>query len=369
MDAARHLTDAVLDADAQLRAGREVMRLEAVALWKLSHRLDDAFQRSVDLLLHCHGNVIVTGMGKAGHVGQKISATLASTGTRSHFLHPGEAFHGDLGRVGSKDVVIVLSQSGETGEIVQLIDSLSGMNVAMIAITANRDSTLGQVAREVIELGQLEEACSLGLAPSTSTTAMLAIGDAIALVVSKLRGFDAEDFARFHPGGSLGRQLRRVEQAMRPLNQCRVASDSLSVREVVVACSKPGRRTGAVMLVDKSGQLTGLFTDSDLARLMETRRDSAFEQPVAEVMTNDPTTIAIGSRVQQAVEIMAGRKISELPIVENGKPVGLIDITDVVAIPEAAEEATDDEQPAIVRIFPAHDEGDRNGSAVDSRAS
>ncbi len=357
MQAALRQHNYTLDPEAQLAAGREVMRLEAVALWKLSHKLDAAFQRAVNLLLLTKGNALVTGMGKAGHIGQKISATLASTGTRSHFLHPGEAFHGDLGRVGPNDSIMILSQSGETGEIVQLLESLERMKVPIIAITARRESTLGQAATEVIELGTLEEACSLGLAPSTSTTAMLAIGDALALVVSKLRGFRAEDFARFHPGGSLGRKLRRVEEQMRPLAQCRVASDKLTVREVVVACSKPGRRTGAVMLVDAGGLLSGLFTDSDLARIVESRRDASFDQPVFDVMTRKPLTIEQGTRTQEAIDLMAQRKLSELPVVDGeGRPVGLIDITDVVALPP-----DDDEAPSTapttttIRIFPSED--------------
>jgi arabinose-5-phosphate isomerase len=356
MEAALRKPTSQLDAAAQLAAGREVLRLEAVALWKLSHRLDESFQRVLRLLLLTKGNVIVTGMGKAGHVGQKISATLASTGTRSYFLHPGEAFHGDLGRVGPNDTVVILSQSGETGEILQLLDALATMQVPLIAITARSESTLGRAATEVIELGMLEEACSLGLAPSTSTTAMLAVGDALALVVSKLRGFRAEDFARFHPGGSLGRKLRLVEDQMRPLSQCRVASENLSVRQVIVACSKPGRRTGAVMLIDDTGALTGLFTDSDLARMLESHRDADLEQPVSQFMTRKPLVVEVGSRTQQAIELMASRKLSELPVVDgDGKPVGLIDVTDVVGLVPGDEEMPPTLAKPTVRLFPSED--------------
>lgn len=357
MEAALRRTTQRLDSDAQLRAGREVLRLEAVALWKLSNKLDASFQKAVDRLLLTRGNVIVTGMGKAGHVGQKISATLASTGTRSHFLHPGEAFHGDLGRVGPLDTVLMLTQSGETSEVVQLLPSLAQMEVPVIAITSRRDSTVGRAATEVIELGALEEACSLGLAPSTSTTAMIALGDALALVISKLRGFRAEDFARFHPGGSLGKKLSRVEEQMRPLHQCRVASEKLTVREVIVACSKPGRRTGAVMLLDADNKLAGVFTDSDLARLVESRRDAALDQPVREVMTARPTTVPLGLRTQQAIDLMADRKLSELPVVDEvGHPVGLIDITDVVAAPTPHDDLILAPPPRqTIRIFPSED--------------
>jgi arabinose-5-phosphate isomerase len=272
-------------------------------------------------------------MGKAGQIGQKISATLASTGTRSHWLHPAEAVHGDLGRIHPQDVVFVLSQSGETEEVVRLLPWLRELAIPIIALTAEAESTLGRAASVVIALGPMEEACRLGLAPSTSTTVMLAVGDALALVVSRMRGFTQEDFARFHPAGSLGRKLSRVEHHMRPLEQCRVAPDSLSVREVFVSLRVPGRRTGAIMLVDGEGRLSGIFTDSDLARLFERRRDHDLDGPLREVMTPHPVTVLVGAMLTDAVTIMAQRKISELPVVDNdGRPAGLIDITDVVGL-------------------------------------
>jgi arabinose-5-phosphate isomerase len=294
----------------------------------------------VKLLFTCKGCAIVTGMGKAGLIGQKIAATLSSTGTRAHFLHPAEAFHGDLGRVSADDVVVMLTQSGETAEVVQLLPSLRDFGVPLVAITASHSSTVGRAATVVIELGELEEVCSLGLAPSTSTTAMLAVGDALALVVSKMRNFQADDFARFHPGGALGRRLSRVDDLMRPLADCRRASDALTVREVIVACSKPGRRTGAIMLVDEVGRLTGLFTDSDLARLFEQRDETALDQPIREVMVSKPTTVPSGTRVGDAVALLARRKFSELPVVDSaGRPIGLVDVTDVVGFEADAETA------------------------------
>ena len=198
-------------------------------------------------------------------------ATLASTGTRSHFLHPAEAMHGDLGRLHPEDVALVLSQSGETEEIVRLLPSLVEFGVPIIAVTCRAECTLARAAAATIDLGPLEEACGLGLAPSTSTTAMLAVGDALALLVSRMRDFRREDFARFHPAGSLGRKLSKVEHCM-PVGPIRVASEGLTVRQVATL-SVPGRRTGAIMLVDGSGRLSGVFTDSDLARLFENRRD------------------------------------------------------------------------------------------------
>ena len=341
---------APLNSAAQLRVAREVLRIEAVGLWKVSTWLDEAFSQAIDLIYHCTGSVIVTGMGKAGLVGQKIVATLASTGTRSHFLHPAEAFHGDLGRLAKGDVVLMLTQSGETSEVVQLLPSLQAMEVPLVAMTASRGSTVGRAATLVVELGDLEEACSLGLAPSTSTTAMIALGDAMALVLSQMRGFCAEDFARFHPGGSLGFKLSKIEEHMRPLEECRVASDTKSVREVIVACSQPGRRTGAVMLVGEAGKLSGVFTDSDLARLIEGRQETALDGPVSAAMTGDCARVVLGTAAEEAVNLLAERKISELPVVDaTGCPVGMVDVTDVVG--KSSRPAAVEEAPPSIRVF------------------
>ena len=329
---------AILSTEEQLRAAREIIRREAAGVWKVSYRLNTSFCEAVKLLFTCQGSAIITGIGKAGLIGQKIAATLSSTGTRAHFLHPAEAFHGDLGRIHPDDVVVMLTQSGETAEVVQLLPSLREFGVPLIAITAASTSTVGRAANVVIELGDLEEVCSLGLAPSTSTTAMLAVGDALALVLSKMRNFQADDFARFHPGGALGRKLSRVDDIMRPLAECRCASDSLTVREVIVACSKPGRRSGAIMLIDKARRLTGLFTDSDLARLFERRDEAAIDRPIRTVMAARPTTVVSGTRVRDAVVLLAERKFSELPVVDKaGRPIGLVDVTDVLGLKAKAE--------------------------------
>ena len=237
----------------QLRYAREVLRTEGQALVALADRLGQPFCDAVELIYACRGSVIVSGMGKAGLVGAKIAASLASLGTPSHYLHPGEAMHGDLGRIARHDVVLLLSFSGETEEVVRVLPWLGERAVPLIAVTGNRESTLAEAATVVLDLGGIREACPLGLAPSTSTTAMLALGDALALVTSQMRNFDREDFARFHPGGSLGRKLSKVEHHLRGLGQCRVAADSKTVREVFVDASLPGRRTGAIMLVDAAG--------------------------------------------------------------------------------------------------------------------
>lgn len=207
----------------------------------------------------------------------------------------------------------------------------------MIAITGQPNSRLGQAADITLDLGPLQEACVLGLAPSTSTTAMLALGDALALVASRSRGFGRGDFARFHPGGSLGRKLAKVHELMRPLADCRVAPETATVREILVQVQRPGRRTGAIMLLDAHGRLAGIFTDSDLARLLERKQDAAIDGPIHAVMTRSPRTIPVGATVAEAITLLADRKLSELPVIDPaGAPVGLIDVTDLMSwLPQA----------------------------------
>jgi arabinose-5-phosphate isomerase len=326
----------ILDAENDfetLRFGREVITVEARAVAAIAEQLDHSFCAAVELIRATHGSVIVTGIGKAGTIGQKLTATFASTGARAHFLHPAEAFHGDLGRVHADDVVLALSQSGETSEVLQLLPALKQFGVKLIAMTASAKNSLGRAADVVLPLGKLEEACSLGLAPSTSTTVMLALGDALALTVSRQRGFQPEDFARFHPGGALGLKLSAVDDHMRPLAECRTARANQTVREVLVTSTRPGRRSGAIMLLDPAGRLVGLFTDSDLARLFEQRNNAALDAPINDVMASSPTTVQTGDRMSVALDILAERKFSELPIVDTqGRPVGMIDVTDVVGM-------------------------------------
>ena len=337
----------------QLRLARQIIEHEGSTLLDVARRLDGRFCRALELVHDCRGSVIVCGMGKAGLVGQKIMATLASTGTRSHFLHPAEAVHGDLGRVQPDDVMLILSQSGQTEEIVRILPFLGDMGVPILAVTARTDSALAKAAAVVLELGPVEEACSLGLAPSASTTAMLALGDALALVASRMQNFGREDFARSHPAGSLGRKLSKVDHYLRPLERCRVAHEQKTVRQVFVDLSVPGRRTGAIMLVDAEGRLSGIFTDSDLARLFEHRREEALDRPVGEVMTAGPAAVRAGTRMIDAVATMAQRKISELPVVDaDGRPVGLIDVTDVIGIfPELGEHAEQRPSKPEYRVF------------------
>jgi arabinose-5-phosphate isomerase len=315
----------------QLREARDIIRQEAAALHAVAGRLDERFCDAVDLLLSCQGRVVVTGIGKAGLIGKKIAATLSSTGTRSQFLHPAEAVHGDLGCLARGDVVLALSNSGETEEVCRLTPTFLDLRVPVIALTSTDTNTLATQADVVIPIGSLREVDANGLAPTTTTTVMLAVGDALALVVSGLRQFTPAQFAVFHPGGSLGQRLKTVADIMRPREQVRIASEQASVRDVFTALACPGRRSGAVMLVDSEGMLSGLFTDSDLARLLESRRDEGLDRPICEVMTRQPLRVLPEARMSEVVELLADRKISELPVVDaQGRPVGLVDITDVI---------------------------------------
>ncbi|MEI8017577.1 MAG: KpsF/GutQ family sugar-phosphate isomerase [Schlesneria sp.] len=317
----------------QLREARAILALEGSALTDLSQRLDLRFCAAVDLLATCRGCVIVTGVGKAGLIGQKTAATLSSTGTRAYFLHPTEALHGDLGCVGSEDVWLIFSNSGETEELTRLLPIIRSQQQPLIAVTASDASTLGAQADATICLGRLIEAGAHGLAPSTSTTAMLAIGDALALVASQRKQFTPRQFAAFHPGGSLGRRLASVKDVMRPVEQVRIALETATIREVFVSLSRPGRRTGAVMLIDEHGKLSGLFTDSDLARLLEQRRDDQFDRPISEVMTVRPLTVGPDAILEEALQLLSAKHVSELPVVDaDDVPLGMIDITDVIGL-------------------------------------
>ncbi len=316
-----------------LRSGRAVIQHEGQALLDLARRLDTAFCAAVEQIVDCRGCVIITGVGKAGLIGQKLVATFCSTGTRSFFLHPTEAFHGDLGCLGDGDILLALSNSGESEEVNRLLPMIKSAGVPVIALTANVHSTLGSQADVAVCIGQLAEAGLHGLPPTTTTAAMLAVGDALAIVVAECRGFTPQQFGRFHPGGSLGRRLASVQEVMRRGDELRIASEDTSVREVLTSLCRPGRRTGAVMIVDSDGCLCGLFTDSDLARLLEQRRDSQLDRPIAEVMTARPITLSDTAILAEAVQILSQRHLSELPVIDgDGHPIGLLDITDVIGL-------------------------------------
>jgi arabinose-5-phosphate isomerase len=330
------VTDALLTSEIEVEGlafAREVLRIEAEAIELVRNRLSNTITHAAELIYRSSGSVIVTGMGKAGLVGQKLAATLASTGTRAFPLHPAEAVHGDLGRIRADDIVIALSQSGETEEVLRLIPALRRLGAVVIAITERTVSSLGRSADLCLALGPIEEACPLGLAPSASTTVFMAVGDALALLVSQRRDFTAADFARYHPGGTLGRKLMRVDEVMRTGNHVRQAHLEETVRSVFIRLAGPRRRSGAVLITGDDSVLLGIFTDSDLARLLEKRREADFDCPLSAVMTVSPYTIHVGATVSDAVELIKAHKISELPVIDcNHRLVGLIDVTDLIGL-------------------------------------
>ena len=321
-----------------LEYGREVIRAEAETLLGLADRLGPAFAQAVEMVLECRGRVVTTGMGKAGIVGEKVSATLASTGTPSLPLHPAEAFHGDLGRIVEDDVVLAISNSGETEEIVRLVPEVKKIGARIIAVTANRDSPLARYADVVLELGRIDEACPLGLAPSCSTTAMLALGDALALAVLKRRNFSKEDFARYHPAGDLGRQLLTVEEVMRTGERFPVVREGTTVGEALRAIARSTERSGSVAgsvaVVDGEGRLVGIFTDGDLRRHLQGQGPGLLKRPIEEVMTPGPRLFIRGGRLAaEALRIMAEHQIDDLPVVdEDFHPLGNIDIQDLLQV-------------------------------------
>ncbi|VTR92577.1 family protein : KpsF/GutQ family protein OS=Isosphaera pallida (strain ATCC 43644 / DSM 9630 / IS1B) GN=Isop_0131 PE=4 SV=1: SIS: CBS: CBS [Gemmata massiliana] len=317
----------------KLDYARRVLRTEATALEVVAGRLDDGFGRVADELFACRGRVAVIGVGKSADVGQKIVGTFNSTGTRAYTLDATRAVHGDLGSVHPDDVALLLSHSGESEELIRLLGPLKKLASSLVAITSSAGSTLGRAAVAAVVYGPIKEACPLALAPSSSTTVMLALGDALAFTLLEQRQFTADEFAKFHPAGSLGRKLAVVSECMRYGAELRIAAQTDTVREVFAKVRHTGRRTGAIMLVDAGGRLAGLFTDSDLARLFENREDRLLDAPIANVMTHAPVVIGPHARVSVALDVLKARKFSELPVVdEGGKPVGMLDITDLIGL-------------------------------------
>lgn len=314
-----------------LDSGRRIVEAESRALAAVAQRLDSGFVRVAAGLWRCRGRVAVLGVGKSADVGQKIVGTFNSTGTKSYLLDPIRAVHGDLGMVAEDDVALLLSHSGESEELLRLLPALRKRAAGLYAITGNAHGRLAQMVDAAVVYGPLQEACPLGLAPSSSTTVMLALGDALAFVLMEQRRFTADDFARNHPAGSLGRRLARVTDYMRTGSELRLASATATVRQVFTQVRHEGRRTGAILLVDAEGRLAGLFTDSDLARLFEARRDEALDRPIAEVMTRQPIVIGPEARLSEAIALLRDHKISELPVVDpQGRPLGMLDITDLI---------------------------------------
>lgn len=317
-----------------LEYARKVIEAEAEAIQSVRPIVDDSFAKAAQLIYNCTGSVIVSGIGKAGIIGQKISATLASTGTPSHFLHPAEAVHGDLGRLRKNDIIVVLSYGGETDEITRLINLVKQLEIKLIAITSDNDSTLSKHSDVALCMGRMSEVCPLGVAPSVSTTCMLAIGDALAFTVMKARNFSVEDYVRFHPGGSLGAKLMTVAQSMmfKPGEKLSIAQTTDTARQLLEKTSDV-KRHGAVMIVDEAGKLSGIITDADLRRLMTKHGARAFEFKAGDVMTANCKRIRADALAAEATAIFHKYRIDELPVVDaQDRPVGVIDVQDIVTI-------------------------------------
>ena len=314
-------------------AGR-VIEAEADAVCSVRPIVDKSFALACEMIHDCAGSCIVSGIGKAGIIGQKISATLASTGTPSHFLHPAEAVHGDLGRLREDDVVLVLSYGGETDEVTRLINLVKQLGIRLISITGDRNSTLGKHSDIVLCMGQVSEACPLGVAPSVSTTCMLAIGDALALTIMKAREFSVEDYVRFHPGGSLGAKLMTVDQSMmfKAGEKLPIASVSDTIKQLLKKTDDV-KRHGAVMVVGEDGTLAGIITDADLRRLLTKHGKDGFDFKAGDVMTAGCKKIRADALAAEATAIFHKFRIDELPVVDaDNKPVGMIDVQDIVTI-------------------------------------
>ena len=306
---------------------RRVLRTEAAAILGLVERVDAEFERAVDLLYECRGRVIVTGMGKSGIICRKISATLSSTGTSSFFLHPAEAIHGDLGAIRDDDVVLALSHSGETDEILKLFESIRRLGAKLIAITGDPESTLAKAADVALNCSIANEACPLNLVPTASTTAALAMGDALAMTLLVRKGFGEEQFASFHPGGKIGRRLMRVENVMHAGESAPVVRTSTRMPDVVHEMSS--KRLGMTCVVDDDHRLVGVVTDGDLRRLMSRTAD-VVGRTAAEVMTPNPITIARSVLAVEALRLMETHKITSVVVVDGNRTVeGVVQIHDL----------------------------------------
>ncbi len=308
---------------------KRVLRNEAKAIARLADRVNDDFRKIINMLAKAKGRIVVTGMGKPGFIAQKVSATLSSTGTPSLYLHPAEALHGDLGRVTKEDVMIAFSNSGETEEVIRLLPIIKKIGARLISVTGNKHSTLAMNSDFVIDSSVSTEACPMGLAPTTSTTAMLALGDAIAVALLEKKNFQPKDFALFHPGGVLGKRLLlRVEDIMRPKSRIPVVKKNEKVRDVLLKITK--MRAGSASIVDSRGKLLGIFTDGDLRRHFDSGED-LINSKVGDVMTAGPYTINAGRLAAEAFEILRDKRIDEIPVVDkNGRLEGLLDVQDLL---------------------------------------
>ncbi|RDE19775.1 KpsF/GutQ family sugar-phosphate isomerase [Motiliproteus coralliicola] len=315
--------------DTFIQSARRTLQIEAESVAALQQQLDQNFSRACELALNCRGRVIVTGMGKSGHIGKKIAATLASTGTPSFYVHPGEASHGDMGMITSDDVVVALSNSGSTAEVVTLLPLLKRLGSPLISITGKPDSTLSQAADANLDVSVKTEACPLGLAPTSSTTAALAIGDALAIALLEARGFSAEDFAFSHPGGALGRKLLlKVKDLMHSGDRLPVVDQQTSLSDTLLEISRQGLGMSAV--IDEQKRLVGVFTDGDLRRTLDLQLDLK-QTPISQVMTRQAQTTTPESLAAEALHLMEEKKINGLIVIDdNQHPVGALNMHDLL---------------------------------------
>lgn len=311
------------------KLGLAVIETEAQAVFGLLQRIDRQFEMACDLLLACQGRVVVTGMGKSGHIGKKIAATFSSTGTPAFFMHPGEANHGDLGMITRQDVVLAISNSGNTGEIITLLPILKRLEVPLIALSGNPESTLAKVADVNLDVSIDHEACPLGLAPTTSTTVALVMGDALAIALLQVRGFSAEDFARSHPGGSLGKRLLlRIDELYHRGDLLPIVSEDATVREALLEVT--AKKLGMTCVVDANGVLTGIYTDGDIRRTLTNQYD-IHTTPLKQVMTKNCRTIAPGTLAAEALALMQKYSITSLVILdENKRPEAVLHLHDLL---------------------------------------
>lgn len=311
-----------------IESAKRVFRIEAAAIEGLMARLDASFERAVELLFACKGRVVVSGMGKSGLIGRKIAATFSSTGTPSLFLHPAEALHGDLGMLVREDVLLALSYSGENEEILQLLETVKRLGVKLVSLTGNLKSNLAAASDVALDISVKEEACSLNLAPTASTTATLAMGDALAVTLIERRGFGPEDFAALHPGGRLGKQLQRVENLMHSGDALPCVPATAKMPEVIYEMSKKG--LGQTTVVEEGGRLAGIITDGDLRRLMQKRGGEVLGLAASDCMTRNPVTIGPKELASAALKVMEEKKITSVVVTDEQKRVlGVVHVHDL----------------------------------------
>lgn len=316
------------DMKATRATAKRVLRIEAESIAGMIERLDERFEKAVELLYQCKGRVVVTGLGKSGLIGRKTAATFASTGTPSFFLHAAEALHGDLGMLTDNDVLLAISSSGETEELVELVEAVKRLGIQLISLTANSRSTLATASDIVLDIAVKEEACSLNLAPTASTAAAMAMGDALAIALLEQRGFKEEDFAALHPGGRLGKKLRRVESLMHSGEDAPRVLPTAKMPEVIYEMSRKG--LGLTAVTEPKGRLLGIITDGDLRRMMQKSKENVLELAAADCMTRNPTTLPKTELAATALRVMEEKKITSVLIVDgSGRLEGVVHIHDL----------------------------------------